>query len=94
MIQSTEIALRELRPLIEMPVNLSPDFFDKDMVTAKLRAIDIQTGLQVKVDDNAIKKKELDDITPVLNRLNEWFDREKKEALLIDITPAAATKET
>jgi len=30
----------------------------------------------------------------VLNRLNEWFDREKKEALLIDITPAAATKET
>jgi hypothetical protein len=73
---------------------LSPDFFDKDMVTAKLRAIDIQTGLQVKVDDNAIKKKELDDITPVLNRLNEWFDQEKKEALLIDITPAAATKET
>ena len=94
MIQSTEIALRELRPLIEMPVNLSPDFFDKDMVTAKLRAIDIQTGLQVKVDDSAIKKKELDDITPVLNRLNEWFDREKKEALLLDITPAAATKET
>lgn len=73
-----------------MEVDLSKDGFDKDRVGALQRAVDLQHNVQLKSDENSMRAKQIDDLEPVLKRIQDDARAKREAAELKDITPDAS----